>query len=220
MILFFVSARFRQPLIPILIIFAVYGVISLFDFIKEKNKIKIITASIFFLIFFFVSNMNLLGVDHSRIQAENHLMFGNAFLRLKKLDQAALEFQKSIDQSPTFARGYVNLGMVQTNQNNYSDAVSNFEQALSLNANLPEIYFNLAVCYLKSNNRPKAISILERGCLKVPLNDVLHTKLGIEYLESGKLDLAKTTIEKALRLNDKNETAKLVYQEILRRSKP
>lgn len=214
LLLFFVCARFRQPLIPLLIIFAVFGISKLYQVFFEHRIKHILFYTIFVIGFLGLSNYNILKIKAHVVKAENHLMFGNAYLRKNNLNGAISEFRKSIEAFPTFERGYVNLGVILSRQKNYTEAIKYFKSAIILNPNNPVIYFNLSICYLKQNNYNGSVNILEKARRQFPMNEMIITNLAITYFTYGEIEKAKKMIEKSILLKPADLKVRNIYQEI------
>jgi len=215
-LLFFVCARYRQPMIPFFILFGVYAVYRFIDFLKRKKIKNVILFLFIFLLLAVESNHNILGIKPKRVKAEDYLMIGNAYLKENNLAAAYMEYKKSVIADSTFARGYNNLGLIDTRRQKYATAAKYFQKAIQFNPEVVESYINYATTFILKRDYKTALKILENTRQRFPLNDYVALKLGMTYFEAGQIDSAKTAIENCLQLNPKNETAKQVYQEILK----
>ncbi len=215
LLLFFVCARYRQPLIPFLILFAVYAVIRLFEFVKRKEGKNVAVFMAVFALLVVESNHDMLGLDPERTDAENHLLLGNAYLEQSNPVSAEDEFRKAVDADSTFSQGYNNLGLLVANRRQFFQAAGYFRKALELDPMTIETYFNLATTYLDRGDIESAIGILERARQIHPLNDFVHLKLGMTYYEAGRLDDARRSVEQSLRLNPQSDLTRQVYRQIL-----
>ncbi len=215
LLLFFVCARYRQPLIPFLILFAVYSVTRLIEFVRKMDGKNVAVFMAVFALLIVECNHDMLGLDPKRTEAENHLLLGNAFLDQRDPAKAEDEFRKAVAVDPTFAQGYNNLGMLSANRGQLFQAAGYFLKALELDPETVETYFNLATTYLDRGDTKSAITILERVREIHPLNDFVHLKLGMTYYEAGRIDDAKKSVEQSLRLNPQSELNRQVYRQIL-----
>ncbi len=215
LLLFFVCARYRQPLIPFLILFAVYAVIRVVEFIRKKEGKNVAVFVAVLTLLVVESNHDMLGLDPKRTEAENHLLLGNAYLQQRKLAKAEDEFRQTVDSDPTFAQGYNNLGLLAANRRQLTQAAEYFRKALALDPTTIETHFNLATTYLDRGDTESAIGILERARQTHPLDDFLHLKLGMTYYEAGRIDDARRSVEQSLRLNPQSDLARQVYRQIL-----
>ncbi len=212
LIAFFVCSRFRQPLVPILILFAVFGVWKLMQYWNSR-QFKILGAvAIVFLAFFVESNHDLLGLKMSTVEAEDHDLLGNAYLRKGKLDLATAEYQKAVAADPGYGRGYNNIGSVLSRQRRYSEAEHYFTRAILLDNRLPEPYVNLSICYSETKKFDSAITVLESARQKFPTSAPVHYYLSMAYVDVVKIDDALASAENALELDPVNPD----YQRLVR----
>jgi tetratricopeptide (TPR) repeat protein len=142
-------------------------------------------------------------------------MFGNAYMRKNNIADAFTEYKKSIEASPTFVQGYVNLGAIYSRQDNCREAIKNYNKAKVLNPNYAEVYYNLAICYLKENNHASAVTILEDARGRFVLNEKIHTLLATVYFETGYLEKAKVMIEKSILLNPQDYEVRMIHKQIM-----
>ncbi len=213
--LFFVCARYRQPLIPVLILLAVFAIVRLIRYFRQRNYR---TASVCLLLIGLVmveSNHDMLLLDPARIKAENHLLLGNAYLEQGQTVRAEKEFRKAITVDTTFAQGYNNLGMLLAKRKSYFEAISLFQKAISIDPETVESFFNLATVYLEKQDINSALEVLKQARRFHPYNDYVYLKLGLTYYEVGKIADAKEAIQQCLRLNPDNNVAREVYQQII-----
>lgn len=218
LLLFFVCARYRQPLIPFFLLLATYAVVRLIEFVKRKSGKNIAVFIAVFALFVVESNHSILGLDPKRTEAENCLLLGNAYLEQGDLGKAQHEFREAATVDPTYAQAYNNLGLLSARRGQLFQATGYFRKALELDPMKVETYFNLATTFLERGDAASAIEVLERARQTHPLNDFLHLKLGMTYFEAGRMEDARKSVEQSLRLNPQNEVAREVYQEIVKAS--
>ncbi len=213
-ILFFVCARFRQPLIPVLILLAVFGVRELMQLWRRK-QFKNLALFVFVLgLLLVASNHSLLNLSPQRVAAEDHLLVGNAFLEQGRIQRAELEFKNALHDDSTFAQAYHNLAYIYSRQGQWGQAIKNYATSLIYDPYLVDAYINLATIYINRNAPDTAIALLEEAAGIHPYNDAVQLKLGITYFEAGLLDKAQHAVQRSLELNPSNATARDVLQQI------
>ncbi len=214
LVLFFVCARFRQPIIPLLLLFAVFALFKTIDLYREKNYKILAIGSILFLALLFESNHDILQLNQQRVKAEDYHMIGNAYLEQNNLRIAEREYIKSVKVDPTFARGFNNLGLIQGRNGKHIQAQLNFKRAIALDPNVVESYVNYATTEIVQGKFSEAIVILLDAQQRFPLDDNVLLKLGMTYYQAGNLDLAIQAIQKSIQLNPQNNQAKITLQQI------
>ena len=215
LLLFFVCARYRQPLLPFMILFGVYAVYRLASYIKQRDGKNLALFLVIFALLAVEANHNILGLSSARIKAEDHSMLGNSYLEQNKLAFAENNFREAVRADSTYADGFNNLGMIQARRGKLSQAAGYFLKALQLDPTSVETAVNLATVYLEGNDFENAIRVLERARVLHPVNDYVHLKLAMTYYEAGQLDEAMTSCQQAIRLNPDNTTARDVYNQLL-----
>lgn len=207
LLLFFVCARFRMPVIPIFIILAVYACIELYRFVRDHDYKNLALVVLLLGVLVVESNHDMLGINSSEQQATDHYMAGNALLKQDKLTQAELEFRKAVAIDSTFGLAYNNLGIIKIRQQLPWEAERYYKKAIVAKPTLYEPYVNLAAIYEKRGEFLKAIPILEQARIRFSLNDMVHFKLGACYYAVGRYEKSMTLINEAIRLNPNNSAA-------------
>ncbi|MFQ5498335.1 MAG: tetratricopeptide repeat protein [Candidatus Zixiibacteriota bacterium] len=207
LILFFVCARFRQPVVGLLILLSIMGLAGLVDLYRRRSFKNLALAAIVLALLIVESNHDMLGLDPARLRAEDHLVLGNAALRQGNLDRGELEFRRAIAADSSFARGYHNLGYIATRRSKRALAVGYFRKAIQIDPGSIDSYVNLATTYGDLAQHDSAIVVLKQAARINPLNDFVFYKLGMTYLESGRKEDAVKVLQHTLRLNPSNAGA-------------
>ncbi len=215
LLLFFICARFRQPLIPLMILMAVFAVSQLIEFIRKKHLKNVVLFVFIVLLLIWESNHDLLKLDPRKLRAEDYFMLGAAELEYGRQNEAELHFQKALDIDSTHGASYNNLGLIYSQRNDYIRALTNFQKAVLYEPMTLEHYFNYATTLINLKDFQGAISILERARQINPLNYYVHFKLGLTYYQLGNLDKAASSLAESLRLNPDNDQARQIYREII-----
>lgn len=84
-------------------------------------------------------------------------------------------------------------------------SITALEKALSLSPNDPKIHYNLAVLYGQNGDNTRAIELLKTSIALKPNYRDAYWALHIFYNETGKPELAKSTINEYLTLVDPND---------------
>ena len=215
-LLFFVCARYRQPIIPFMILFAAYGVVKILEWIRQKaiGRLAVVLFSFIALVVF--SNYDRLGLDSGRTEAEDNFMFGNVYLDQGELDRSAEYFRKAIASDSTFAPPYVNLGIVYSRIRLFEDARTAFATAIRLEPQTIDAYYNLAAMLMSNGDLAAGVAWLEQGRDVNPLNAYVHSKLASAYFEQHRFDEARRSADEALRLDPSLEPARNLLRELKR----
>ncbi len=97
-IAFFVNARFRLPIIPVLIVFAAYAAFCLWHNVRHKSPAAWWTIALVVLCFVVV-DMDFIRFRENKVHADSisHYTLGNAYLNMGLTDKAIGEYEEAID---------------------------------------------------------------------------------------------------------------------------
>jgi serine/threonine-protein kinase len=82
-----------------------------------------------------------------------------AYLRHRS-DVAADRIRRTLELDPNYAQGYYRLGLVQIQQDHFSEAIASFRRAIDLGVFYPLAAAGLAVAEVRSGDRAAAVGIL------------------------------------------------------------
>ncbi|MEO0116557.1 MAG: tetratricopeptide repeat protein [candidate division WOR-3 bacterium] len=188
-ILFFVTARYRMALIPILILFAAYG---FWGIIKKDRK------PIFFL---FLPSYLLFNADLYKVSSPN---LGQSYttiaLAKKEAKDSHSAFQyalKALKEDSLWIEAYNLIGVIFTEMGQLAEAEEVLKKSLSINPYLPETYHNLGNLHYAKGEREKAKEYYEIALKLDPHSARTYNNLGNLYLEEGKIREALLLYEKA-----------------------
>src|SRR5207247_1878413 len=122
---FFVCDRFRLPVVPILVIFAADGMVTLYETLRSHRfrPAALLVAGIVVL-----AGLVSLPLAHFDL-ARDHWMLAQAFLERGDPDKAIAEYGAVLAIHPDQAGAWTDLGLVQTHLGRYSDAEQSLQEA-------------------------------------------------------------------------------------------
>ncbi len=214
LLMFFVCDRFRQPLIPILITLAVFGVVKILDLYKRNDKKNLILVLFVLGLLLLESNHDLIRLDRNRLKAQDHFILGGAHLEVGNLAAAEGEFKKSVENDSTFAKPYNNIGLIAVRRGDMNAASQNFMKAIQLDPKTLEPYMNFATILIERHQYEPALEILLRAKEVQPLNDFVHLKVGLTLYQLGRKEEALSSVEECLRLNPNSPAGKQVIEQL------
>jgi tetratricopeptide (TPR) repeat protein len=185
---FYVFARYRYPLVPMLMIFAGAGVANargwLATHAEDRRTALALAAACGATIVF--CNWPLLSADAMRAVTETNL--ATALQTDGRIDEAIPHYQRAIGLQPDYAPAYNNLGTALRAEGKPLEAVAEYQRALSFRTAYPEAHYNLANA-LTDAGRPKDAAEHFRIALQaMPGSADVHNNLGIALADEGKRD--------------------------------
>ena len=127
----------------------------------------------------------------------------NTQLGIGKVNEAIINYNKSIELNPNFFGSYANLAYANQKLGDLNNAIINLDKANKLNNKSPEIFNNLGNIYRQIGNLNKSIKHLKEAIRLNPKYAKAHNNLANAYKKIGKLDEAILSYRRAIH-NDKN----------------
>jgi tetratricopeptide (TPR) repeat protein len=198
-VMFFVTARFRLPVIPFLIIFSAFALVWLWEKVSQK---EIRSLALFFLLLFpflILSNSNAYHLSIGDF-SQAHFSLGNVYLKASKLDQALNEYDVALERNPYLPRAHLNKGIIFLRKNEYAKAEEEFRHELEIKPDEDKAYNNLSAIYRLQGLYDQAIEAAKKAIeLKSYYSDA-YMNLALAYQD--KRDYEKT--KDVLRMEMKN----------------
>lgn len=199
---FFVTARHRIPVVPALLPYASFSLLSgvsaiarTYNFLRRRKTLsdKPISARcavylLIFLLAFLVSNSRFVGVRDDKTR-EFYIGLGEVYGRQGKWLEAEREFKKAVTVDPQIDRGWYGLGVVYVKMKRYDDALKAFENTLKLNPYFAEAYTAIGSVYMGKRDYETAERFYRKALEIKPCLAVAHHNLA-SVLRLGKNDLA------------------------------
>jgi tetratricopeptide (TPR) repeat protein len=199
-VLFFISSRYRAPLVAILIPFAGFAMTVLWDAAGGKRHGFLLAgmAGLFaFMIFSFA--------DWFHIQPKNfsadHFSAGNCYQEKGNLDMALHHLQLALELDPDYEEAQNNLGEVLFHKGNYGDALTVFKDLVRRRPDYVSGPNNLGVVYENLMMYTQAEEWYRRALEIHPGHIRARVNLAETLLKQGRIEEAKGEFEEALRIS-------------------
>ncbi len=204
-VLFFVCSRYRQPVLPFLIIFSAFAVFWCLEHIKKK---VIIMAGELFLGLVVAENVTVIDQFSPFWDAQSHATLGSVYVVTKQFDQAEKEYRESLKYYPDFPTALSGLGYIQYTKENYEESKDLFEEAVFLNPQDEYAHRYLGDIYRKSRDYNRALDEYEKAIELDPEYGAAYFGAGMAYANLGRTAEAIKMWEKVLEYNPGFELAK------------
>jgi len=138
----------------------------------------------------------------------NARAYNNIGVELKskgEYDKAIEQLEKSLKADKNYTSVYFNLGDVQYRLGNYEDAVVYLKKALTLKLNQQlhlDVLNKLGRTYSAMGQNENAIDAFKEAIKVYPTAVEPYNNLGVQYIKTGRFDLAIEILESALKIRE------------------
>ncbi|MCK5127060.1 MAG: glycosyltransferase family 39 protein [candidate division Zixibacteria bacterium] len=155
--MFFVSSRFRLPIMPFIMLLASIGVFTLIQAVQNRD----FSIRLFFSLIFAVGiSFYSISSVYPEYQSDyRHTLYnrGNQMLRAGDYNQAIIYYDSINSISGYFENSHINLGIAYMKTGNTSRAIRAFQTEISQNSKSAEAYNNIAALFLVNHSYDSAM---------------------------------------------------------------
>ncbi len=201
LVLFFVSARYRFPCAPFMVILGAYSVFDLADIWKERRLRDLFLYVIALAAFAVFVNMDYFPVSSKNYFPTAHYNLGLAYARKDMLDQAIAEYKRAIEIKPDYAYAHYNLGFVYNRKGLVDQAIEEYKKAIGLDPGFDQAYNDLGIAYRRKNLLDEAVAAYRKAIEIDPDFAQARYNLGNAYSSEEMRAEAIAEYEKALEID-------------------
>lgn len=133
---------------------------------------------------------------------------GDNYMSLREIEKAEKALRHALKLNAHSANSHYLLGFLFSLQHKWSHSVEELQKADHLFPNHPEILRCLGWAIYNCNRQSQGIAVLERSQNLSPNDINIMCDLGVCYMTSSKVDLAKNIFEKVVKAAPNSEQAK------------
>ena len=206
---FYVFARYRYPMVPLLILFAAAAVADAPAFLVARGfspafaglkacattwwTLAAVAAVAVF------CNWPMLSTTLMRAVTETNV--GVTLQADGRVDEALDHYHRAIALAPDYPPAYNNLATAQRAKGQLAEAVATYQQALRLRPEYPEAQYNLANALIDAGKPGEAAEHFRIALQTIPASADIHNNLGIALIGEGKRDEAIAEFNAALAID-------------------
>lgn len=195
-ILFFVTARYRMPLVPFLLIFASYTVFWIIRKFKEKKHKKIVPAIITIIVIGLFVHSDLYGthgIDYSLI----HASLGNRFFASGNYRKAIEEYKEALTHDPKNTDAMNALGNTYVMLGQLNNAMQLFRKSLNIQKSADALC-KLGLINVQLGRLDSAQVCFNEAAKLFSTNPEVYYYTGLYYAYSKQPKLAIENFERSL----------------------
>jgi tetratricopeptide (TPR) repeat protein len=196
-VMFYVFARYRFPLVPFLVLFASAGLASLPRFVRASSIQRSALALAPVLAIAVFVNWPFLSRDLMQAVSESNL--GVALAEEGRLEEATDHYRRAIALKGDYAPAYSNLGTALRANGDLDASVATYERALALQPGFADAHYNLANALLDQGKPAAAVDHFRAALISLGGSADAHNNLGTALAAQGRVDAAIEEFREALR---------------------
>lgn len=202
-ILVFVVARYRAPVIPVMSVPAAAGLIVLIRSIRLHCWRRLVFAVVSTAVIVPVSTLPGPFPEEQRpnYEAELYANVGAMELFRGQYQTATIHLKKSLQIMPDNSMAHANLGVALFRQDKTEEAIRHCEKSLHYKPDSPDMLNNLGTVLSSVGRLDEAIECYHQALQINPYNSSSHFNLGHTFFEQKKFKGAADSYQKAIEIN-------------------
>ena len=215
---FFVAARYRVPVLPVLLVFAAYGLWALWDWGRGGRWRSLGLGLAVCLAFALAANSHLAPMDMEG-DAAIHYNLGNAYAEAGDKKRALTAFERAVAEDPEYWQAWLNLGGVKAALGDLAGGEEIFARVAQKAPRQVEPWMNLAHVRIMQRDLEGAFSYYESALAANPKLLPAYVEMIRLYGQMGDLARAAHILQRAVdQLPAESERLRQFYEEIQMRA--
>ncbi|MBN1671473.1 MAG: tetratricopeptide repeat protein [Kiritimatiellae bacterium] len=203
---FFVTARYRVPIIPFVLVFAGYALCRLGRAVAARQWVSVAACAVGGSLLFAVISWNPFGITMNPSKA----LYDRAmdYDRLGRQEDAIRYYRQALDADPQNASAHHNLALDLLKLDRNDEAIVHFSESLRLVPNDGNVHHNVGVAFAKKGDLATAIAHYRESIRLQPAFHKAHLNLGLALKSLGRLQEALPHFSEAVRLYAQDDEAR------------
>lgn len=162
LVVFFVLARYRVPLLPALAVLAGYGVAQLGAALKRRDWKGLKVAAPALVVALVVTHAPLAQASYGPAhQAHCHDLIGTSWLEAGQFEAAEQHLRQAVTLAPEDAEARYNLGVALQSMGKFDEAEQSYRDAIARRPKHDQAHYNLALLLVRKGQTQEARAHLE-----------------------------------------------------------
>jgi tetratricopeptide (TPR) repeat protein len=199
-IIFFITARYRVQIAPVLALFAAYSLVNVLPGCFRNFRRGAATCGVLLLILL-VMQPRLFAMQPREIQYREYVHEARRASKVGEYNYAVQQIDRAIELFPDYHEGYIHRAIIHTKGKHQFKAIEDYSRALDLDPQLPGVHYDLAQAFRRVNLKEQAIEEYEKAIELDPLMVRAYNNLGITYSELHQYDQAVANFRKVIEID-------------------
>lgn len=213
-VLFFVTARYRALLLPLLSIFAGRAIVWFVARARERDLRALGLGITTFAMAFALSQVDFFGVDRVDV-AEAEYRVASTYEKRGELEEALRRYDAVLERDPDHGLAAARGALCAQLLGRFQEAVIRYEDVLERHPDYAESAVNLANLAWQNGEVDAAAHYFDVAFEADPVLPQVHASYGLFLLQQGQAAEAVSSIEQALELDPTWEALRIDYARAL-----
>lgn len=200
LLVFFVTARYRLPMLPFFAFFASYALVSGYTALKRCSKQRRFLAAGSFVLLFALSQSDIYGFAEGT-DAQGHQMMAEIYRRQGNPALAERYYRKALEADSTLPHANNDLGLLLVSKGENEEAIRLLQRAVRFAPDDYLLQYNLGTAFLEGARWREAIAQFEAVPCWVPHYYKATNFLGFAWSQLGWPDSALEAYQMSIAAN-------------------
>jgi len=196
-LLFFVNARFRLPVLPALIVLGAAGVAWFVERFRRSEWRAVVCAAIVLTALYVFVNADLYGTRVGD-QPQTHNAIGLAYASQQRYDDAVASYVRALELWPAYAKAMNNMGLALEGLGRDAEAETMYAKAAAADTTHASAPNNLGALLGRQGRTEEALRSYGEAVRRAPMLSEARINLGSLLLRMGRLEDAQRELEAAV----------------------
>ncbi len=203
---FYVLARYRYPVVPVLVLLAAAGLIALPDILRRASRREQAGVVVGVAASALLANWPLLSP--AKMHATSELNFGVALQAKGRPEEALEHYRRALALNSNDPTAYLNIGTLLHAAGRVAEAEALFARALDIQPGLGEAHYFLGKTLLETGRSADGIEHLRLALPAMPASTEVRTALGVALASQGSFDEATAIFRTVAEMSPRSAMAR------------
>jgi tetratricopeptide (TPR) repeat protein len=199
-ILFFITARYRAQIAPVLALYAAQTLIVIVPGAIANIRRQILPV-VFIVLVVVVTRPGLFALADDDVQWRESTHEARRWGKLGDLEKAIAEINRAIEIKPDYVDSYIQRAVIYKEGGDLFKAVSDYGKAVDLNPNLSSVQYDFGQTLRQLRMYEPAIEAYQRAIELNPTMLEAYNNLGVTYSELKSYEPAAQYFRKVIEMN-------------------
>jgi len=200
-ILVFVTARYRVPIVPVMSILASAGCLSIYRLLKERRRRGLAVVTVIFVGTVLLSSIpGPFYAEQLNFEPELYYCLGDSLDKRDRTTDAIQAYTRAISLRPDYVEAHHNLGLLLVDEGKIEEAITHYNTALKTDPENSGVHDDLGSALSKMGKVEEAIRHFQQAIRINPKSYSAHDNLGTAFYRLGRMSEAVEHYSRAIEL--------------------